>query len=328
MTTDIGFSIKGVGKIVAFFFCSYILSVLFILFLFPSFFLLGITLLSDSWIGMFFSAISYTPIPIFIAYLISGLILKSYTKDWGMILYCVVAIICGVINYIFGFDWAGIESTDIIVLSYIAPVFGVLTGAVVSGNFFVDKIDLAKMMRSDITTSDIIKGAVFTFFVVLCVGLVQEVKRLDSDVSIAIVDEDYDFTDEYYDLMPELSQYMDDNMKFNIRRRVKGVELQTYGTGTHDIGIQGLCSTTAEQSDVILRDFMENDIDHTTIFSNSSAFGHCIHWASKDIPKVIEYVKVYRDIVNANQDQTLGNCAETNKIGRGNVKKSVQAASC
>lgn len=131
MIVDSQFAYKDIGRVLIFLFCSFvfsiILSALFI-FLFS-----GITFQSNPWVEMLIQAI-----PVFLAYLISGLILKVFTRGWNLALYLLVSIICGLVYYLFSFEIVYSEVVDEVYIHiqsihYIAPVVGVFLGAVILG---------------------------------------------------------------------------------------------------------------------------------------------------------------------------------------------------
>ncbi len=310
MTDDIGFSIKGAGKIILFFFCSFILADFLgalswaMVLLIPEI-AVPIAPFSFPWI--------FHIISIFVAYLISGSILRLYTKNWNMFLYFLIAVICGFFVYLidfvivpleFGLDvYSGlvfsvhasvnsdlafdeIHTFFIQLTRYSAPVLGVFLGAVVIGNLLVAKTDLAKMK----ILPNIIKGSAFIFFVLICVAYSLSEKEEGLNYGLYIADNN---------LFSRVVEHMEDqDMAFKMRTQENGIEYIYFNRfylfevrrivpmfkGTEGGFERGaLCKPDINDRNAILVDFVENNIDHI-IYSSDS--GHCFYWSSEDASKV------------------------------------------
>ena len=313
MTDDISFSIKGAGKIILFFFCSFILSVFLGVLSMFMLSILGIifqiALWNSTWIVIFISTI-----PVFVAYLISGSILRLYTKNWSILLYFLVAIICGVIHYLVDFEIVyseysySFDETHIFIqssISYGALVLGVFLGAVVIGNLLADKTDLAKILPNIIP--NIMKASVFILFVFIFIGYTLLRKEFDSELYVADKN-----------LFSRIMEYMDDqNIAFEIRIQENGIEyIYFHVSDIFEVkklvsmlkGMEGgfekrgLCKSNINDQNAILGDFVENNIDHII---HSFDVYHCFYWLSEDASKVSEYIEAYEEDFISRSEMTI-----------------------
>ena len=148
VNSSINFSVAGAVKVILFFLFSFILGICSIVLFVLAFPIIPIF---NPWVNMLIESS-----PVFASYLISGMILKACTKNWNAVLYFIAGVICGIVNYTFGFqasfpdfvfqtvypDYDSGTYIFINSLKYLAPTVGVFSGAVVMGKLLMLKSDL------------------------------------------------------------------------------------------------------------------------------------------------------------------------------------------